>query len=134
MALEHVRALSGTAADLDTPEYQRLKEQLGAIRAAHTELRFVYLLGRTPEQRVIFHADSEPGGSEEESPPGEVYAEATPELRAVFDSGNPFVEGPLPDEWETWVSALGPRMDQEFQRLCAELNPDTGEPSHIKGQ
>ena len=43
----HIQALTGTQADLAAPDYQRLKEQLAAIRSANPQCRFVYLLGRT---------------------------------------------------------------------------------------
>ena len=58
--LDQVRALSGTAADLDLPAYQKLKEQLLTIRATFPECRFLYLLGQKPDGSVFFFADSEP--------------------------------------------------------------------------
>ncbi|GAB6057856.1 hybrid sensor histidine kinase/response regulator [Desulfonatronum parangueonense] len=122
--LEHVRSLAGDESDLALPEYRRLKEQLGAIRAAKPEFRFVYLMGRAPEGTVFFHADSEPAGSDDESPPGEAYAEASLELLAVFDAGRPFVEGPLQDEWGTWITPLVPLLDPWTREVLAVLGMD----------
>lgn len=44
--MERVKALTGTEADLDSPEYLRIEEQFAAVRAATPKCRFVYLLGR----------------------------------------------------------------------------------------
>jgi PAS domain S-box-containing protein len=122
--IEHVRALAGADSDLALPEYRRLKEQLGAIQAAKPQFRFVYLMGRTPEGTLFFHADSEPPESEDESLPGELYAEASRELLAVFDVGRPFVEGPLQDEWGAWVTPLVPLLDPWSGEVVAVLGMD----------
>jgi PAS domain S-box-containing protein len=133
--IERIKTLTGTEADLESPDYLRLKEQLASICASEAKCRFVYLMGRKAELpaatnsaqaggRVFFFVDSEPAGSEDESPAGQVYEEASKQLIAAFDSGTSFVEGPLPDEWGTWVSALVPLTDPQSGDVLAVLGMD----------
>jgi hypothetical protein len=111
MAINPHRAwvLKGTAADLDNRHYTWVKHQLAAIRSANPQYRFLYLMTRRPDGAVIFLVDSEPDDSPNLSPPGQVYAEASPTLRAVLDSEEDRVEGPSRDPWGIWVSALPAR-------------------------
>ena len=51
-----VQTLTGTAADLENPEYLRLKDQLAATRAAVPQCRFLYLMGRVPEGSATWSA------------------------------------------------------------------------------
>lgn len=107
----YIRSLTGSESDLANPEYRRLKDQLMAVCAAHPEWRFVYVMGRNADGDVIIHVDSEPEDSEDYSPPGEVYEEASPELRAQFATARPLTEGPLPDRWGIWISSYAPIID-----------------------
>ncbi len=111
-----IKALSGTEADLEVPEYLRLKEQLGAIRTLQPRYRFLYLMGHRADGTFFFFVDSEPAGSADESPPGETYRDATAEFIAAFNEKTELAEGPETDHWGTWVSALVPI-----------LHPDTGD-------
>ncbi len=122
--IEHVRALSGTEADLASPRYLRLKEQLAAVRAADPKCRFIYLMGRRADGKVFFYADSEPAGAEDESPPGQVYEEASPECWHAFDTHTDWVEGPMADRWGTWVSALVSLSDPRSREPVAVLGMD----------
>lgn len=118
---ERVRALSGTQQDLTKPEYLKLREQLSLVRAAEAKYRFVYLMGRRAEAEVFFLVD---GDLEEPAAPGTAYPDASPEFRAVFDTGKSFVEGPLPDEWGVWISATVPILDPGSGRVLAVLGMD----------
>ena len=123
---DHVKALSGGEEDLEKPEYLRLRRQLGAIRQADGNCRFVYLIGRRPDRRVFFLVDVQ-DDAREPTPscqPGEVYEDASVEMVTLFDAGNPLVEGPLPDEWGTWVSALVPLADPATGEPIAALGMD----------
>ena len=116
--------LSGTPADLARPVYERLKQGLAATRHAIPRCRFVYVLGRRPDGQVFFFADSEPPSSPDNSPPGEVYTEASPELRRLFDGAEAFTEGPLTDRWGVWVSALVPIREPGSPRVLGVLGVD----------
>lgn len=108
VSLEHVAALSGTTADMQSPDYLLVKNDLMQVRHAIRECRFVYLLGQKPDGDVFFYADSEPVGSKDESPAGQSYEEASAIVRDVFSSGQESTEGPERDRWGVWLSALVP--------------------------
>ncbi|EFK96462.1 hypothetical protein LDC_1511, partial [sediment metagenome] len=119
-----VRRLRGDEADLASPAYQRLKQQLAQARQATPRCRFIYLLGRLPDGRIFFHVDSEPGDSPDFSPPGQLYEEATPADAAVFRDRQAVTEGPNLDRWGTWVSSLVPLTDPETGAVVAVLGLD----------
>ncbi len=102
----HAWELQGTPEDLPKREYIRIKNRLAAIRMANPQYRFLYLMTPRPDGAIVFLVDSEPESSPDFSPPGQEYAQATPELRASFVSGDDLVEGPAKDQWGVWVSAL----------------------------
>ena len=109
----HVKALTGTEADLVSADYQSLKEHLMQVKSTDPLIRFVYILGQQPDGTVIFLIDSEPPGSEDYSPPGQAYPEASGILLNAFASGNETTEGPVTDRWGTWVSGLVPITDSQ---------------------
>ena len=104
--IERVTALTATKADLNNPDYQRLKNQLTAVRSANPQCRFINLLSRKADGTVIFLVDSEPTDSKDYSPPGQVYENVPASYRRVFDTRADSVEGPVTDQRGTWVSAL----------------------------
>lgn len=112
-----VATLHGTEKDLANPDYASLKTQLIKMRQASPHVRFLYLLGKIDE-RIIFLVDSEPEGSKDLSPPGQVYDDASEDLRSVFTRHNLVAEGPVTDEWGTWISGLAPVMDENGKVLA----------------
>ena len=122
--INRVKALAGTEADITSPDYQRLKEQLAAIRAADLHFRFLYLLGLRSDGTIFFFVDNEPAGSKDYSPPGQIYDEASENIRQVFDTKTPIIEGPTADRWGTWVSALVPLLDPAGGKVIAVLGVD----------
>jgi signal transduction histidine kinase/DNA-binding response OmpR family regulator len=122
--LQHVKALSGTEADEDSPAYVRLKEQFVALRAVQKQCRFIYLLGRKAEGTVFFFVDSEPEESAEAIPPGQIYTEVPPGYLHSFDTQKSLVDGPVTDRWGTWVSALVPLLDPNTGELVTVLGMD----------
>lgn len=119
-----LQALTGTAADLDKSGYQELKGLLSSVCRVRTKCRFVYLIGMKPEGTLFFYADSEPEGSPDISPAGQIYQEASGRLRNVFTSGKADVEGPLPDRWGIWVSGFLPVIDNRSGKIVAVLGMD----------
>ncbi len=111
--VERIHTLSGSEADLTNTNYLRLKEQLAIVRAASPQCRFVYLLGRKPDDTLFFFVDSEPAGSADCSPPGQTYTEAPPSLRRVISTRTAGCVGPETDRWGTWISALVPIIDPQ---------------------
>lgn len=102
-----LRRLAGTREDVGTPEYAAVKHKLRRLRAAQPDVRFVYLFRSGPDPaRVIFLADSAEPGAGDESLPGDVYPQAlrSPGLQSVLATGEPATEGPLEDDFGTWVT------------------------------
>ena len=105
------------------PAFLRLRTELQAIRAANPDFRFVYVM-TTKGEDVIFAADAEPVDSPDYSPPGQVYEDATPELRLALDDGHAFVEGPVRDQWGIWYSGLAAVRDAKTGAVVAMLGMD----------
>ena len=120
----HLQELTGSETDLVSPDYTALKETLVKIRSSDPIIRFVYLMGQRPDGTVFFIADSEPPTSEDYSPPGQVYPEASSVLLNTFVSGKETTEGPLTDRWGTWVSGFVPLVDSGNGRVVALLGID----------
>jgi len=119
-----IKALTGSAADLESADYQQLKEQFVAIRATDPNCRFIYLLGRKADGSSFIFADSEPVKSKDYSPPGQVYEEMSAEYLRVFETKSALVVGPVSDRWGTWVSALVPMTDPQSGKVLAVLGMD----------
>jgi PAS domain S-box-containing protein len=130
---ERVGALSGTTADLTSPTYHRLKEQLAATRAIIPKCRFLYLMGRRADGSVFFFVDSEPVGSADESPPGQIYEEITDADLQAFNRQVSLTSGPATDRWGTWISAMVPLIHPDGKRLTAVLGMDIAAHDWQKG-
>ncbi len=122
--LRELQELSGTPADLESPAYQRLKQHFILARQLYPHSRFLYLMGQKADGSIFFYLDSEPPGSEDESPPGQVYAEATPALRDAIITGSAIVEGPVTDAWGSWVSAVVPLVVAPGGEVAAVFGMD----------
>jgi PAS domain S-box-containing protein len=119
-----IRNLSGTDADLVSPDYLRLKEQLTRMRAARPHLRFVYIMGRKPDGAIFIFVDSESLDSPDYAPPGAPFEEAPEALRQVFVSRQPVTEGPVTDRWGTWISGFVPVLDPATDECIAVFGLD----------
>ena len=120
----YVKALTGTEADLVSPNYHALKGQMIQVQSADPQIRFIYILGQRPDGTIFFLIDAEPPESGDYSPPGQVYPEASAILLNAFTSGTETTEGPLTDRWGTWVSGLVPIRDSQTDKVIAVLGTD----------
>ncbi|MFZ5642787.1 MAG: EAL domain-containing protein [Bacillota bacterium] len=120
---QRVERLSGSPSDIEKPDFEFLRSQLITIQTANPRFRFVYLF-RLVDGKVVFLVDAEPEHSEDYSPPGQIYDEASEQLLASFSDGQPFIEGPLTDRWGTWVSGLAPVRNNEDGKIVAVLGMD----------
>ncbi|HEY0979347.1 MAG TPA: histidine kinase dimerization/phospho-acceptor domain-containing protein, partial [Candidatus Paceibacterota bacterium] len=109
---EDLRELAGGEEDLGTPEYESLKLFLEQMRSVNGDARFLYLIGRNEAGELFFFADSESAESPDYSPPGQVYYEATPAMRALFMDGARRTEGPDRDRWGLWISGYAPVVNE----------------------
>ena len=102
-----LKDLKGSAADLASPAYQRLKSQLKDINEYSGDCRFAYICCQRGSN-VIIIADNELTNSPDYSPPGQVYTEASAGLRLALSNQVEVCEGPTPDRWGVWVSGYAP--------------------------
>ncbi|MEK7511067.1 MAG: ATP-binding protein [Patescibacteria group bacterium] len=112
---EQLSALSGSEADLGTASYESLKQLLMEVRSVNSDVRFIYLIGREDTSDLFFFVDSEPADSEDYSPPGQIYAEATPAMHALFTDSRSRTEGPDRDRWGVWISGYAPVTGENGQ-------------------
>jgi PAS domain S-box-containing protein len=108
-----VTALAGDPTAGGTLE-QLVRAQLKVVRQANPDCRFAYLLAWDGGQ-ALFLADSEPADSPDYSPSGQVYTEASEELRQAVREGQQLVAYPLVDRWGTWVSGFAPVQNGQGQ-------------------
>lgn len=120
---QRVASLTGSPGDLGKPDYVRLRSQLMSIRAANDDTRFLYLMGQR-DGEIFFLVDSEPEESGDYSPPGEAYVESSPKLMEIFLTGIPFVEGPVTDQWGTWISGHTIIRDPAANKALAVMGMD----------
>lgn len=120
---EDVGALQGDPSDLGSKTFEDVSRRLLAIQQLvrpasrpQTASRFAYLMAAR-DGRVVFLVD-QPYEPEDPTAPGDPYDEASPELVQALSDGTPFLEGPLPDRYGTWVSAFAPVRDQSGQLLA----------------
>jgi len=119
-----VRALSGSAADIISPDYRALKTQLERIRSTTPQARFAYLIGQRPDGTLFFYVDSESAASRDYSPPGQNYPEASIGAKQIFSRGVGITEGPFSDRWGIWVSGLVPVTDPTTGNVIAIFGLD----------
>lgn len=117
--INSVKNLTGTSADLTSPDYLRLKQQFANIKKANKNLYFVYLMGVNKEGEVFFYVDDKPDGHPEGSPPGSSYSEAPKEFVEVMQSGVAVVEGPSKDSWGSFASGCAPIIDTRTGKVIA---------------
>ena len=119
-----VATLTGSDADLTSPDYQALKGQMAEFRAVNPDTRFTYIIGRRVDDTYFFFVDSEPPESEDYSPPGQEYPEVTALIKKVYSTGIPMTAGPDSDRWGTWVSSVVPVRDPETGNIIAVFGMD----------
>lgn len=110
LEINDIKALSGSLADIDNVSYISIKNKLEKIRSVNEDIRFIYLWGYRDENPFFF-VDSEPSLSEDYSPPGQVYGEATELDRDILlGRHNADVEFST-DRWGSWLTALVPIIE-----------------------
>ncbi len=116
--------LEGQENDTQKFEYKELKTQLERIQGDNRDLSYVYLMAMKHD-KVVFLVDAASPASENFSPPGEEYTEASSRLRGGFFADAPFIEGPSRDRWGVWISALAPVIDPATNQTIALVGIDT---------
>ena len=119
---ERVKALSFSEADLTNPSFQRLRAQLRAYAQALGQ-RSVYSLALRDGQ-LVFGPESLDEQDAQASRPGTIYRQPTPELRDSFNTASAFTEGPVADEYGTFVSGFAPVKDPRTGRVLMTIGLD----------
>lgn len=102
--------LQGHISDQETYAYRDLKRRLTEMTSIDEEIVFSYLYIQR-DGELYFLVDSEEIDSEDYSPPGQHYSEASPESFIPFETGQYHITEPITDRWGTWVSVLIPLID-----------------------
>lgn len=123
MHTEHILALSGSEEDTANPDYILTKLSLTELVKTTNPIRFAYLMSQR-NGKIIILVDSEPAGSPDYSPPGQIYDEANEAFRSVFKSDKTMLTGPADDRWGRWMSALVPIKDPESGEVIAVFGVD----------
>lgn len=98
--------------------YIELRNALKFISSIDHKITFSYVLLKQNNQLLVL-ADSEPYGSEDYSPPGDVYFEATEDDFSVFEYAETVITRSSQDRWGVWKSVLVPIFNDNNQVIAA---------------
>jgi len=116
--VDRAKNLTGTVADVHSPDYLRLKEQFASMRTVNRNLRFVYLMGLNNKGQLFFFVDDAPIG-DPDGQPGQIYDDAPVGFYRVIKTGIGSVEGPFTDKWGSYISGCVPVIDPESGKTIA---------------
>lgn len=118
----YAAALNTAPAELNPADLLELELQLKNACKANSDCHFIYLLYKESDN-VKFLLDASPQPPSEISQLGEVFVEATNELKQAMQYQKALVEGPVTDHWGTWVSVRMP-IKSTVEPHFAMLNVD----------
>ncbi|TWI74163.1 PAS domain S-box-containing protein [Desulfobotulus alkaliphilus] len=123
---ERVMALSGSADDLNKPEYQRLKKQFETAIRLSTDYRYIYLMGRDGEGRLFFFIDvGQTDTGIKDALPGTLYLDDHDgSMSRIFTENFSISGGPYTDAWGTFMSGVAPVRDPRNGEVLAILGLD----------
>jgi two-component system, cell cycle sensor histidine kinase and response regulator CckA len=119
-----LKKLKWNNSDLKSLDYQYLKGKMIQFQKAAPDTRFVCLMGYR-DHRTYVLADSEPPDSPDYSPPGQYYAEASPDYIRLLGSGKEGIIGPLHDRWGSWITGIFPMVSFDRQIIHLVFDFDT---------
>jgi PAS domain S-box-containing protein len=91
------------------PALRMVRRTLSEVLVSNPEIAYAYVMRMVDGQPVILVEGDPLEGTA--VAPGTPYDEASPELLEALRTGDPFVEGPLPDRWGVWYTAFAPVYD-----------------------
>lgn len=98
-------------------DYSYVRSKLASAKNANSGTRFVYIMAKN-DKGVYFLADSEPIDSEDYSPLGQEFPEASQNFQKMFENEKSLIEGPVKDRWGTWLSVLTPVYDSSGEMIA----------------
>ena len=119
------RKITFTAADTNSPAFGRIREEIGGIGRMVPDAASIYLMAKQND-RIVFGANVDFKNTENAPPveSGTPYEEASVELKRIFETKQPFTEGPLTDTWGTFVSSLAPILDPASGKVMMVVGID----------
>jgi len=108
---------------LDKNDFQQLKGTLQKVVQITDNVRFAYLYIER-NGKLYFLVDSEPENSNDYSPSGQEFTEASLVDKNPFINGQAQVTEPVTDRWGTWVSAEVPIKDSQTGQVIAVFGMD----------
>ncbi len=121
---QKIMSLAGDTSDENTSSYRELKRHLHNVAASDAKIRSVYIAGDRGDGQLFFYVDSEDPESQDYSPAGEPYDDATEEFKGIFQTKGTVVEGPVTDDFGTFISGLAPMYDPSTGDVVAVLGID----------
>jgi len=118
------KKLTFTAADKDSPFFGRIREQMIAAQKNFPQQRGIYSMALRPNDDIVFGPENYLEDDPQASPPGTVYEQPSMQFRQAFKDGRPFTEGPLTDEYGTFVSAIAPILDPDSGKVLMLVGID----------
>lgn len=122
--IKRLKSLSGEIEDEGKTDYRRIKHQLRYARTSTPGCKFLYLIKKTGDEKVIFLVDSQDKLSKDYAPPGLVYHEVPSGYMPVFNKGMEVAVGPITDRWGKLITALIPIRNPVNQDMIAVLGMD----------
>ncbi len=110
-----------TIADQNSADYAAIKRTLVEIKSVSPDIRFVYTYRIDDAGKVMFVVDAENADSPDLSQVGDVYTEATPLMRSIYQpSARATAEDKFTaDKWGLWLSCFVPVLDSAGRVECA---------------
>lgn len=118
---ERIKNLKGSSDDLASPDYRRIKEQIGLIHKAMPEYPYICLMGSRLGKVFFFFDSSFSGDGVNAVFPGKLFKEAPRELNKVFSAGKALIGGPFIDKRGTWLNGYAPVKDLTTGEVLAVL-------------
>ena len=120
---EHIAELTGSAEDIEKPEYILTKNSLVKLVENTPSIHNAYFLVER-NGRLIFLLDTEPYDSPYFVSPGQIFEEADSMYLKPFKTGETVLTEPMSDRWGRWISALVPVRDPSDQNIISVLGID----------
>ena len=122
--IDRIKTLTGTAADLSNPDYQRLEKQLLAVREVNPKFNGLSLLGRAANGDVISYVDA---NTEHASSASRVIKDDSGRFRQAFASQTAIFAGPAPESGGRALvliplQLVDPRVGGVFALLKVDVN------------
>ncbi len=108
---EVARALTFTRADAGTAAFEEIRARMAAF-AGLVPRRSIYSMA-IRQGEIVFGPETLDEDDPMSSQPGEVYQQPSPGDWEVLRSGRAFVDGPVTDEYGTFITAVAPVFDPE---------------------